>query len=102
MKIIQLLSEYIEEEIDDAIKYAKMALEYEDEYPALAETVSKISEEEMKHMTMLHGQVANIISEYRKKNGDPPEAMQMLYDIMHRKHIEHAAEARAYQMMYKE
>ena len=102
MKIIQLLSDYIDDEIDDAIKYAKMAIEYQEEYPALAETVYKISDEEIKHMTMLHGQVVSIIAEYRKKNGEPPEAMKMLYDIMHKKQIEHAAEARAYQSMYKD
>ena len=101
MKLIQELCDNIDEEINDAIKYAKMAIEYEDDYPALAETVYKISEEEMKHMSMLHGQVTAIIDAYRKKNGEPPEAMKMLYEIMHRKHIEHAAEARAYISMYK-
>ena len=102
MQIIQELSDYIEEEINDAIKYAKMAIEYKEKYPVLADTVSKISDEEIKHMTMLHGQVTNIIAEYRKKHGEPPEAMMMLYDIVHKKHIEHAAEARAYQSLFKE
>ena len=102
MKIIQELCDNIDEEIDDAIKYAKMALEYENDYPALAEAVSKIAEEEMKHMSILHTQAIAIIEAYKKKNGEPPEAMRMLYDIMHRKQIEHAAEARAYMSMYKE
>ena len=102
MKIIQVLSDYIDDEIDDAIKYAKMALEYRDDYPALAEAVYKISDEEMKHMAILHSQVTAMIDMYRKKNGDPPESMKMLYEIMHRKQIERAAEAKAYQSMYKE
>ena len=102
MKIIQQLSDYIDEEISDAIKYAKMALECQDEYPALAEAVSKISDDEIKHMTILHQQVTAIIADYRKKNGEPPEAMKMLYDVLHRKQIEHAAEAKAYQSMYKD
>lgn len=102
MKIIQELLDNIDEEINDAIKYAKMALEYEDDYPALADAVFKLSDEEMKHMSVLHNQVVSIIDAYRKKNGEPPEAMQVLYNIMHRKQIEHAAEAKAYQSMYKE
>ena len=102
MKLIQILADDIEDEIDDAIKYAKMAIEYQEDYPALAEALYKISDEEMKHMAVLHGQVTAIIADYRKKNGEPPEAMKILYDIMHRKHIEHAAEARAYQSMYKD
>ena len=102
MKIIQLLSDYIDEEINDAIKYAKLAIECAEEYPALAEAVYKLSDEEIKHMMVLHQQVVAIIADYRKKNGEPPEAMKLLYDIMHRKHIEHMAEAKAYQSMYKD
>ena len=101
MKIIQELSDSIEEEIDDAIKYVKLAMDVRDDYPNVAENIYKISEEEMKHMSILHTQVVSIIEDYRRKNGEPPEAMKMLYDILHRKHIEHAAEARAYQSMYK-
>ena len=102
MKLIQILSDNIDDEINDSIKYAKLALEYHEEYPILADVFYKLSEEEMKHMQMLHGQVTSIIDAYRKKNGDPPEAMLMLYNITHRKQIEHAAEAKAYQSMYKE
>ena len=102
MEIIQELSDYIEEEINDAIKYAKMAIARRDEYPLLAEAVYKISDEEIKHMGILHGQVAAIIADYRKKNGEPPEPMQVLYNVLHRKHIEHAAEAKAYQSLFKD
>lgn len=102
MKIIQLLCDYIDEEIDDAIKYAKLAIEYKDEWPVMAESIYKISEEEMKHMSILHNDVMTLIADYRKKNGEPPEVMAKLYEIMHRKQIEHAAEAKAYQSMYKE
>ena len=101
MELIQRLSDSIEDEIKDAIKYVKIAMECRDEYPAMAEAIYKISEEEMKHMAILHTQVINLIDEYRKQNGDPPEAMIILYDIMHKKHIQHAAEAKAYQSMYK-
>ena len=41
----------------------------------------------MGHVNLLHTQVVAIIEEYRKKNGEPPEAMKTLYDILHRKHI---------------
>lgn len=101
MKLIQELSDYIEEEINDAIKYVKLAMEIKDEYPTIAENIYKISEDEMRHMSILHSQVVSVIEDYRRKNGEPPEAMKILYDIMHNKHIQHAAEARAYQSMYK-
>ena len=102
MKLIEELCDNINEEIDDAIKYTKLAISIKEEYPTVADAISKIAEEEMKHMSILHTGVVTIIEDYRKKNGEPPEAMMMLYNIMHRKQIEHAAEAKAYQTIYKE
>lgn len=54
MKLIEKLSAMVDEEIEDAMKYAKCALEYKDECPALAKTFYELSGEEMHHMTMLH------------------------------------------------
>jgi hypothetical protein len=55
----------------------------------------------MKHMMILHDQVVTIINEYKRKNGEPPEAMKSVYDILHRRHIDKAAEAKAAISMYK-
>lgn len=93
MKLIQELSDYIDDEISDAIKYVKLAMEIREEYPTIADNIYKISEDEMRHMSILHSQVVSVIEDYRRKNGEPPEAMKILYDIMHNKHIQHAAEA---------
>ena len=101
MIVIQKLCDYIDEEINDAIKYAQFAIEMKEDYPIVADSLIKISEEEMKHMAMLHSDVAAVIEDYRKKKGEPPEAMLMLYDIIHKKQIQHAAEAKAYQSIYK-
>ena len=68
MKIIEKLSEKIGEEIHDSKCYAKMALEYKEEYPDLARLLYTLSTEEMSHMTRLHDAVAEIIEDYRKKN----------------------------------
>ena len=101
MKIIEKLSEYIDEEISDAMKYAKCALTYKDENPMLAEMFIRLSEEEMKHMMTLHNQVVNIIEDYKRKNGEPPETMKAVYEILHKRHIDKAAEAKAAISMYK-
>lgn len=102
MKIIERLCDKIEKEIDSAEEYAKCALNYKEGRAQLAETFHQIAEEKMKNVMLLHTQVTSIIEEYRKANGEPPEAMKTLYDIMHRKHIEHAAAVKGMLALYKE
>ena len=101
MKIISELCDHIDEEINDAGKYAKLALEYKDEHPDLAKLYNNLSLQEMEHMNMLHNMVVNIIQKYRKENGEPPESMLAVYNYLHKKQIEKAAEVKAMQGMYK-
>lgn len=101
MKIIQELCDMIDDEICDARKYAKCALKKKEEYPHLADTFYKLSEEEMKHMALLHTEVVTIIEQYRKEKGEPPEAMMAVYDYLHKKSIDKAAEVKTLQAMYK-
>ena len=102
MRIIEILSEKISEEIHDAKSYAQMALEHREDYPDLARTLYDLSTEEMGHMSRLHSAVAGIIEQYRKTNGEPPASMLAVYDYLHKKQIEDAAEVKRLQEMFKE
>ena len=101
MKIIEKLSERIEEEICDAKSYTMMALETQEGYPDLSRTLYTIGLQEMEHMRMLHDSVAKLIEMYRREHGDPPEKMLAIYEYLHQKHIEKAADTKALQAMYK-
>ena len=102
MKVIKKLSEHIGEEIKDARAYAMWALEVKDENRSLANVLYSLSLGETAHMNALHDEVVKIIETYRKEHGEPPAAMMAVYDYLHQKHIEDAAEVRELQAMYRE
>ena len=102
MKIIRKLSEMIEEELNDAEKYAKCALKHKDDDPSLARVVYQLSEEELTHMRRLHDEVVRIITDFRDKGNDTPPEMQGVYDYLHERQIEHASKVKNLQAMYRE
>jgi len=100
MKIIQKLSDQIAEEISDAESYARCALKHKDDYPELSRLYNLLSSDEMGHADRLHKAAVEIIEEHKKTVGPPPPAMQAVYDYLHEKQIEKAAEVRNLQAMY--
>lgn len=101
MKLIKTLEELIEDEIHDVEKYAKMAAELKATHPGLAQALYTISTQEDTHQAALHTEVVKLIDEYKRSHGEPPAAMQAVYDYLHKRHIEDLAEARRYQDLYK-
>ena len=101
MKIIKELSEMIDEELDGAENYAKLAVHYKAEHPSLAAVYYEISTQEMRHVTMLHDEVTKIIKAHREEHGEPPAAMMAVYDWEHKKQIEKANRVKMMQGQYR-
>ena len=101
MKIIKKLSDYIDDELKGAKKYAKCALKHKEKDPELAKMFYNMSLQEMEHVNELHKQVVAFIDKYRKESGDPPSSMMAVYNYLHEKHIDEAAEIKAMQAMFK-
>ena len=101
MKIIKCIAEKIEEELNDADAYIDLALSWKDEQPEAAKVFYELSLEEMGHVDKLHAEVAELISEYRQANGEPPKGMMALYEWLHQKHIAEAMRIKVKQGMFK-
>ena len=78
-----------------------MALEYKTTDPETAELFYRLSGEEMNHMNALHKDVVRRIDDYRRKKGEPSEAMTAVYDYLHKKMIGQAEEVGVLQAMFK-
>ena len=77
MNDIENLSEYIEDEIRDAGKYARCALKHKDETPNLADLFYRLSNDEMEHAKLLYdeamGQVKHLLGKYQDNDEDEDE-----------------------------
>ena len=102
MQLIKKLSKMIDEELNDAEKYADCALHHKDERPVLAEMFYSLSLEEMKHMSQLHSAVVKLIDEVHQSGKTVPTGMMEIYEYLHEQQIEHAAEVRMKQSMFRE
>lgn len=102
MKIIKDLVSMINDELEGAEDYAKAAVEHKESEPAIASTFYEIATQEMHHVNLLHDRVAETIRKHRDHHGEPPAPMMAVYEYLHGKHIDKAAEVKRYLEMYKQ
>lgn len=102
MKLIEALEDQINEEMHDSGKYIKCALKHKEDHKELADLYYWLSQEEMAHAEKLHKMVVGLIEDYKKKEGEPPAEMLAVYNYIHKKEIEEAAEIKLMWAMYKD
>lgn len=101
MKIIKILSQKIEQELDCAEDYAKLAIQYKDQYPQVARAFYDFSIIRMDGIKSLHDRVVALINDYQSKEGDPPAPMMAIYNYMHERHINQSVGIKKLQEMFK-
>ena len=101
MKIIVKMIEQINEELEDAEKYIKCAMNYKDEHPHLANIYYELSVAEIGHFEKLHSAVSTLINEEKNKGNEPTSEMMIIYKYDHGKYIKEATEIRIMQEMFR-
>ena len=101
MKDIKCIVEFIEEEMEDAEKYAKKAMHYKDSDKKLAETYATLSEEELRHAEMLHKEAVRLIEAHRAAGHTAPEGMMAVWDWEHEKQIDHKARVKTMLQLFR-
>lgn len=102
MKVIKYLVEDIQEEMEGAEHYAKLATQHKDEDRALADAYSRLAEAELTHVDALHAQIVRLIQEYKASGAGPvPAAMQAVWDWEHEKMVDTITKIKALLSVYK-
>lgn len=103
MKIIKHLVEDINEELESAEHYAKLATQHKDDERELADVYAKLAGVELEHVNALHGQAVRIIKEWEAKSGEqPPAAMKVVFDWEHKKEIEKVKQIKILLDLYRQ
>ena len=101
MKIIQKYVDLVEEELEGAENYVKMAITHKEDNPKFAKALYDISNDEMRHVEILHSEVVDLIAEHRRTSGDPPASMLAIYNYLHERHVDKANDIRMLQAEYR-
>lgn len=95
MEIITTLVNMIDDEVNGAKEYVCWANKLKATNPDLAKTFYELSTVEMGHANILHRQVKKLITDSKL-----PEETMAMYELLHKKHIECAAQVTVMQEEY--
>lgn len=101
MKIIKQMVEDIQEELEGAEHYAKLATQYKDEDRALADTYAKLAGVELDHVDALHAQAVRLIKDQQAAGVKTPAPMQAVWDWEHGKMVDTTARIKTMLAMYR-
>lgn len=101
MKDIKCIVEFMEEEMNDAEKYARKAMHYKDTDRKLAEAYAGLSGEEIRHADILHEQAVRLIEANKASGRTVPESMKAVWDWEHDKAMDHKSRVKIMLDLYR-
>lgn len=101
MLLIKHLIEFMHDELEGANTYAECALKHSSDNKELANMFYRMASTEIDHYNLLHDAVTKQIAKYRTEHGEPPVAMQAVYDWEHEKAIGEMLEVKRKLEMFK-
>ena len=103
MTEFQELKDNIREEIKDAEKYIRLALEHKADNPKRAAVYKTLAEAELEHMETLHDLFEREIREWKENTGhEPSPEMMGMYKMLHEIAQEDADRVRGMIQAYKQ
>lgn len=102
MKIIKIISEDIEKELDYAEDCIKKAVQYKTEFPDVARVYDSLCTAHLNCAKNLHDQVVSIINKYKSEKGEPPAPMMAIYEYLHERQINKTIGVRNLQEIFKQ
>lgn len=102
MDKIKDLFELVDDELQDAMKYAKLAMEHKDTDNAMAELFYSLSLEEIKHKQNLYNCAVKAMTTYVEKYPEKEEITKEVFEALNERTIDWENSIRVYQGMYRE
>ena len=102
MKIIKIISEDIERELDIAEDCARKAVQYKSDFSDVARAYDTLCTTHLNCIKSLHDQVVAIINKYKIEKGEPPAPMMAIYEYLHERQINKTVAVRNLQEIYKQ
>ena len=94
MRVLQELADLCHGELEDAERYAKLALRYRESDLGLADTFNALAKEELGHYARLHEQAVKHIQQAERSDPPAPAWMREVWDWEDGRQTDQLARAR--------
>lgn len=100
MRLVKMLAEQIEDELDGACEYAYQAIEQKSADRSLSRLYYSMAKTELEHAMALHSVATDEIAKAEKSGAKPTKEMVETWEKSHREMVDKATKVKSYLAMY--